>query len=197
MALYLCVCACVRALEYGHGILATDNALFSFGFNCGSMRFGVRIRIKRVSEKDFMAFNAIITKYHIVSWGNEINMNFKFYTQVCLCASAHSAPFLSLQLLTVSPCVLIYLLPLSPCHYSRIPNFPPLPPDLFSIPAIPSSITASVSTPVALLSSCDLLLSTTNTHSLFHRHTEIASGRVRVLGGSVTVISARCRPPWG
>lgn len=60
--------ACVRALEYGHDILATDNALFSFGFNCGSMRFGVRIRIN-YSEKDFMACNAIIPKYHIQSHG--------------------------------------------------------------------------------------------------------------------------------
>lgn len=71
--LWLCICAhmhaCVRALEYGHDILATDNALLSFGFNCGSMRFGVRIRIKRVSEKDFMAFNAKIIKYHIQPQG--------------------------------------------------------------------------------------------------------------------------------
>lgn len=51
--LWLCICACVRVLEYGHDILATDNALFSFGFNCGSMRFGVRIRIKRASENGF------------------------------------------------------------------------------------------------------------------------------------------------
>lgn len=70
--LWFCICAhmhaCVRALEYGHDILATDIALFSFGFNCGSMRFGVRIRIN-YSEKDFMACNAIITKYHIQSHG--------------------------------------------------------------------------------------------------------------------------------
>lgn len=104
----------------------------------------------------------------------------------------------------VFPRVLIYLLRLSPRHYPRIPNFPPPPPYSCS-----STTAAWVSTPVALLSSCDLQLSTTDMHSLFCRHTEIVSGPVQqgvgqeVGGGGywgegfVTVISARCQSSWG
>lgn len=42
----------------------------------------------------------------------------------------------------ISPCVLIYLLSVSSRHYSRIPNFPPLPPDPFLFrPSPTTSIT--------------------------------------------------------
>lgn len=78
----------------------------------------------------------------------------------------------------ISLWVLIYLLFLSPHHYSRIPNFPPLPSRSLLLLLVSP---LSVSTPVALLSVCDLLLSTTNIHSLLHRHRGEVSGEARSL----------------
>lgn len=107
------------------------------------MKSGGKIRIEaRSNMEDVISQDcaAIITYY----CGNDttgvikININLREnHDSFSLPASAGlqsvSVPCSSSLLLSfdIYPCVLIYLLPLSPCHYSRIPNFPPLPPDLF------------------------------------------------------------------